>query len=74
MASLALMVSLIFLSVLLLGPLSMLLHRIGLRTCAAVVAVMAVLIGGYWTIMAPFPVSIIGGISALMGLMTIRKY
>lgn len=74
MASLALLVSLIFLTVLLLGPLSMILHRLGFRTFAAIVAVVAVLIGGYWTVTAPFPVSIIGGISVLTGLTTIRKY
>ena len=66
MASLALLVSMIFLVVIILGPLSMTLHRLGLRTIAAVVAVLAVLIGGYWTMAAPFPISIVGGISDFM--------
>lgn len=74
MASLALLVSLIILTVMLLGPISMLLHRLGLRILAAVFAVLAVLIGGYWTVTAPFPVSILGGISVITGAMTIRKY
>lgn len=74
MASLALMVALIFLAAVLLGPTAMILNRMGFRRASVFVAVLAVLVGGYWALVAPFPISLAGGASAIIGLMTINRY
>jgi hypothetical protein len=74
MASLALMVAIIFMAVLLSGPLAMLLIWLNFRNLGAVIAVFAILSGGYWCCFAPFPVSMIGGFSILCGLLAINRY
>lgn len=74
MESLALLVSVIFLLVIFLGPISLVLHKLGLRILASIVAVLAVLIGGYWACVAPFPICLVGGIGILFGMLTINRY
>jgi hypothetical protein len=73
-ASLALMVTFIFMAAVLLGPAAMMLNRLGFKKAAVFVAVLAVLVGGYWALVAPFPISLAGGASAIIGLMTINRY
>lgn len=74
MASLALMVAIIFLSVLVLGPMSLLLYKLNFKVLARLIAVFAILLGGYWISVAPFPVSLIGVISLITGSSTLRKH
>ena len=74
MASLALIVSIMLITVLLAGPLAMLLVWLNFRNLGAVIAVFAILSGGYWCCFAPFPVSMIGGFSVLCGLLAINRY
>lgn len=73
MASLALMVAIIFLSVIFLGPLSLLLYKLNFKVLARIVALLAILIGAHWLSVAPFPVSLVGLISLFTGVSTIRK-
>jgi hypothetical protein len=74
MASLALMVMLIFVFVVVSGPLSLLLHRLNLKILAKITGIFAIAAGAWWCCVAPFPVSIIGGISALCGCKVISKF
>jgi hypothetical protein len=73
MASLAIIVSIIFLTVLVSGPIALLLSKAGFRVLGAFAGVFALLVGGYWLCVAPFPVSLIGGLSAVCGAMAINK-
>ena len=68
------MVVIIFMAVLLSGPLAMLLIWLNFRNLWAVIAVFAILSGGYWCCFAPFPVSMIGGFGVLCGLLAINRY
>jgi hypothetical protein len=74
MASLALMVSIIFIIAVLCGPLAMLLVWLGLNNLGALVAIFAVMSGGYWCCFAPFPISMIVGFSILCGLIALNRY
>lgn len=67
MASLALMVAIIFLNVLLLGPLALLFSYLNFRLIGAFIGIMAIVVGTYWICVAPFPVSVLGGISLVCG-------
>lgn len=73
MASLALLVSLIFLSVILSGPLSLLFLHLNMFWMSVIFGLFAIGIGTHWFLVAPFPVSIIGILSALCGLYTFTK-
>lgn len=56
------------------GILSIAFNLFNLKTIAAVLSVVSVFLGGYLTCMIEFPVSLIGGISVITGIMTIRSY
>jgi hypothetical protein len=67
MASLALIVSLIFLSMLLFGPLSMLADYFKFKILSKIFGAIAVLLGVHWMMVAPFPVSTLGLFAILTG-------
>jgi hypothetical protein len=67
MASLAIIVSLIFLSMLLLGPISILADYFGFKILSKIFGAIAVLLGVHWMIVAPFPVSTLGLFAILTG-------
>jgi len=71
---LALIVTIMLCSVLLSGPLAMMLMAMNFRNLGAVIAVFAIFWGGYWCCVAPFPVSLIGGFAVLCGLLAINRY
>jgi hypothetical protein len=73
MMSLALLVSIIFLNVLLLGPLALLFSRLGFKKIGATIGVFAMIAGAYWICLAPFPISLIGGISLICGGLALNK-
>lgn len=73
MASLALMVACIFLAVLLSGPLSLFFLNFNCYVISGILAAIAICVGVYWTLFAPFPISIVGVISAAMGIITFIK-
>lgn len=69
----ALMVCFMFLSALLLGPISMVLMRAGFKRSAVAFALMAFVVSIFWVSVAPFPVSLISFIGFASGVSTIRK-
>lgn len=73
MASLALMVTIIFLTVFLSGPIALLLSFFGLSILATAFGILSVLTGFYWCCFAPFPISLAGGLSAILGIIAINK-
>jgi hypothetical protein len=73
MASLALIVSLMFLLTFIMGPLALMLSYFKMKVLASIFGVLAILIGGYWCCFAPFPISIIGGISLVCGALALNK-
>lgn len=73
MASLALLVSLIFLSILILGPLALIFSYFKMKILASIFGVLAILVGGYWCCFGPFPISIVGGVSLICGAVTLNK-
>lgn len=73
MASLALLVSLIFLSVILSGPLALLFCYLEMFWMTCIFSLFAIFIGTHWCCVAPFPISIIGGITALCGAYAFTK-
>lgn len=73
MASLALLVSLIFIFTLTIGPLALMLSYFRMKILASIFGVLAILIGGYWCCFAPFPISIVGGISLICGALALNK-
>lgn len=68
MASLALLVSFIFLMVLLSGPLSLFFLHFNFYTISGIFAIIAITLGVFWTLSTPLPISIIGAISIAMGV------
>lgn len=74
MESLALLVSIIFLFVLLCGPLSLFVSSyLNLKILGAILGVFSVAVGAYWCCFAPFPVSLLGAISLICGGMALNK-
>lgn len=67
MASLALMVAIIFLIMISSGPLSILADYFKLNFISKTLGVIAITMGAYWLCVAPFPVSTLGFISIIMG-------
>lgn len=74
MASLALLVSMIFLTVLLSGPISLVAGWVGLRWVSLFFGIVSVVAGLFWCSVAPFPVSVVGAISMIVGAFAIRKF
>lgn len=73
MESLALLVSLILLFVVVVGPVALLFSRMGFVAVGAIIGVIAILTGGYWVCVAPFPVSLIGLLGLACGLKALNK-
>jgi len=73
MASLALMVSLIFISVLLSGPVSLFFLYFNFYVLSAIFAVVAIILGIFWCLSTPFPISIVGMISLALGITTLTR-
>jgi len=73
MVSLALMVSIIFLSVILSGPMSLMFRYINMPFSAAIFAFFSIAAGAYWCCVAPFPISSLGALSAFCGAITLSK-
>ena len=73
MASLALMVALIFLVVILSGPLALIFSRLGLPFMTIFFGFASIVMGTYWCCVAPFPISILGLITAICGGVAIAK-
>jgi hypothetical protein len=73
MASLALLVLLFFLIVLLSGPLAILFCYLNMFWITVFFALLAIVFGVNWCCIAPFPISIIGGISAIIGAWAFTK-
>jgi hypothetical protein len=67
MASLALMVFFIFLSTIVAGPISLIFGRLGFDFISKTLGVIAIVMGAYWLLFAPFPVSVLGLIGILTG-------
>lgn len=67
MASLALMVAIIFIITILSGPLSMLAHYFKFYFISKILSVIAVITGVYWLSVAPFPISTIGFVGIITG-------
>jgi hypothetical protein len=73
MASLALLVVIIFLTVLLSGPVSILFSYLKLKILSVVFALIAIISGINWLCVTPLPISLIGLLSILCGIYSIRK-
>lgn len=74
MASLALMVCIIFLVVLLSGPISLFFCFINAPIIATLFAIFAISCGLFWCFVAPFPVSLFIGLVPIMcGVVTLFK-
>jgi hypothetical protein len=67
MASLALMVCIIFLAALFIGPISILFGRMGFKFVSKTLGIIALIMGVYWLFFAPFPISTIGFIGIITG-------
>lgn len=73
MESLALMVAIIFLSVLISGPLSLIACYFNLFFITIIFAVISIIIGSYWCWVTPFPISSLGVVSAICGFLALSK-
>lgn len=73
MESLALIVSLIFLTVLFSGPLAVLSARSGASILGGLLGLLAVVSGTFWLRVAPIPIGLVGAASAAMGLYAISR-
>ena len=73
MASLALMVAIIFLVVLLSGPLALIFSHLGLPFMTILFGFVSIVMGTYWCCLAPFPISILGLITAICGVLAVAK-
>jgi hypothetical protein len=73
MESLALLVSIILLFVILIGPIALLFSRLGFVIVGCIVGAFAILVGGYWFCMTPFPISLVGGIGIACGIKALNK-
>lgn len=70
MASLALLVAIIFLITLLIGPLALLAKYFKLKLISQILGVLAIFTGIYWLTVAIFPISMIGLIGIICGINT----
>lgn len=73
MESLALMVAIIFLSVLLSGPIALTFWYFNFKILAFLMAIICLALGCFWLSVAPFPTSVIGYLEAACGLFVIFK-
>jgi hypothetical protein len=73
MASLALMVAIIFLTVLLSGVFALIASYFSFTFIAIFFAIISILSGAYWCVFSPFPVSLIGILSIVLGIIAIKN-
>lgn len=73
MESLALLVAIIVTMVVLAGPIALMVSHMGFKVIGALLGIMAILIGGFWVCVAPFPTSLLGGISLICGAKALNK-
>ena len=74
MESLALIVAIIFLIVLLCGPISLLLSYFGFNMLSLIFAILAILAGIFWISVVPLPMSLIGVLDLVCALIVIRSF
>jgi hypothetical protein len=72
MASLVLLVAIMFLVVLASGPLALLLAGLGFKILAVLFAIVAILAGLNWILVAPLPISLAGALGVILGLGAIK--
>jgi hypothetical protein len=72
MASLVLLVAIMFLVVLASGPLALLLASLGFKILAVLFAIVAILAGLNWILVAPLPISLAGALGVILGLGAIK--
>jgi hypothetical protein len=73
MFSLALLVCLIFLSVLTFVPLAFLFDYLKFKILSKIFAVMGLIISTYWLIFAPMPISLISIVLIFFGIKVLKK-
>jgi hypothetical protein len=73
MASLAMMVSLIFLATLLAGPTALVLSYLGFTWMTVLCGIYAISLGAFWCFVAPFPISIVGALCAFLGALAMIR-
>jgi hypothetical protein len=73
MFSLALIVCIIFLTVILSGPLSLIFSYFDFYYLTVLFGLLSIISGIFWTFASPFPVCIAGIISACCGIFSIDK-
>lgn len=73
MASLALIVALIFIVVLLSGPLSLTAGYFKLKIISQLIGIIAIIFGAHWMTFAPFPICLIGAFSIWAGIKSFFK-
>lgn len=73
MASLALIVTLIFIIVLASGPLSLTAGYFNLRIISQIIGIVAIIFGAHWITFAPFPICLIGVFSIWAGIKSFFK-
>lgn len=73
MESLALLVCILFLIVLLSGPLAILFCYLDMFWMTVIFSIFAVGVGAQWLIATPFPISIVGAISIVLGIYSIIR-
>ena len=74
MASLALLVCIIFLSLFASGLLTLLLVFLKFKILAILLGIFSILIGIYWLSFAPFPISLLGVWNIFCGIVAFLKY
>lgn len=74
MESLALIVSILFLIVLLCGPISLLLSYLGFKILSLLFAILAIFAGIFWISVVPIPMSLIGILDLVCALIVIRSF
>jgi hypothetical protein len=72
MASLVLLVAIMFLVVLASGPLALLLAGLGFKILAVLFAIVAILAGLNWILVTPLPISLAGALGVILGLGAIK--
>jgi len=73
MASLALVVVFLFLTVLLSGPLSLLFAHLNWPFLCLFMCAISFVFGSNWMVVAPFPVSLIGLISVILSCLAVHN-
>jgi hypothetical protein len=74
MASLALLVCIIFLSLIFSGLFTLLLVFLNFKILALFFGILAIIIGFYWILVAPFPVSLLGFWNIFCGIVALLKH